>query len=114
MSDKQVQAPFEEVKAVNDVKADTSNWWNKLPKQVRDVVLVSAGVLGGIVIVRIAESNSEKDDSEGPDDGPDEGPVLYEMKQQMKAASKMAKDAKKMANKAIKNADKAIAAINGN
>jgi len=52
----------EDVKAVENVKAVTSNWWNKLPKQVRDVLLVSAGVLGGIGLGRIAESNSEKDD----------------------------------------------------
>jgi len=96
----------EDVKAVENVKAVTSNWWNKLPKQVRDVLLVSAGVLGGIALVKTFYGDNSVDDSEGPD----EGPVLDEMKQQMKAASNMAKYAKKMANKAIKNADKAIAA----
>jgi len=38
-----------EVKVLKD---DMSTWWNKLPKEVRSVALVSAGVLGGIGLGR--------------------------------------------------------------
>lgn len=72
-----------------------------LSKEVRDVVLVSVGVLGGIALVRIAEAYSNED----------EQPPSDEMKQQMNNANKMAKTAKKLAAKAIKNADKAMSAM---
>lgn len=98
------------VKVIKDetkiVKDDISNWWNKLSKEVRDVVLVSVGVLAGVAMVRIANSISEEDDYV-------DVPVSEEMKQQMNSASKMAKNAKKLAAKAIKNADKAINTVNG-
>lgn len=97
------------VEVVKDVKDDTSNWWNKLPKEVRDIVLVSAGVLGGIALVYVADAYSG-DASE--EEVTEDVPVLEEMKEQMNAANKLAKSAKKMAKKAIKNADKAITAMN--
>lgn len=86
------------------LKDNVSTWWNKLSKEARDILLVSAGVLGGIALVYVADTSSE--------DYSEEGPVLEEMKQKMNAANKMAKNAKKMANRAIKKADNAIAKFN--
>jgi hypothetical protein len=96
---------------VKDVKDNASKWWNNLSKEARDILLVSAGVLGGIALVYVTDAFSEDDSVDDSDEQvTEEGPVLEEMKQKMKAANTMAKYAKKMANKAIKNADKAIAA----
>lgn len=51
----------DEVKVLKD---DMSTWWNKLPKQVRDVVLVSTGVLVGIGLNRAAGALSDQEEFE--------------------------------------------------
>jgi len=80
---------------VKDVKDNASKWWNNLSKEARDILLVSAGVLGGIALVYVTDAFSE-------DEVTEDVPVLEEMKQQMKSANKLAKSAKKWPTKQLR------------
>jgi len=65
-----------EVKVLKD---DMSTWWNKLPKEVRDVALVSAGVLVGIGLGRAtgAFKNKAPAIKRAPSSQPEATNLLY-------------------------------------